>query len=119
MFDYYPTPQGYEQTIASSIAQHINACDYLLDLHSMHANGTPFVFQDYPDQETMAFAQSLGTHYIVSGRPEMYQDLTSSDTLSYAHEQGKIGAVIECGAHEDPASGEIAYTAIIRALQYL
>lgn len=118
----HDNPQNYEEGLASSIAHLIERCDYLLDIHSYHTDGSPFVFQDYEDDKTKSFARSLGVNHIIRGWNQMFATVSDdevSDTVTFAHTLGKIGAVIECGNHDNPENTSVALTAIKNALGHL
>ncbi len=118
------TPTLYEERLASHLMRLIDACDWLLDVHSYHSKGPAFVFQDTANPQTASFARCLGPDYIVTGWAEMYAapdaaTLMEGDTVGYAHAKGKTGVVIECGHHPDPAALLVAEKAILNALQFL
>ena len=122
VFCRHDHPKSYEQGLANELTTLVDDCDYLLDLHSQSSKGRPFVFEDYEDPQTIAFARALGTSIILKGWPEMYADrpdLSAGDTTGYAHAVGKITALIECGQHEDPNGPAVAFTAIENALAHL
>ena len=122
VFCRHDHPKSYEQRLANELTALVDECDYLLDLHSQSSRGQPFVFEDYEDPQTIAFARALGAAIILKGWPEMYADrpdLNAGDTTGYAHAQGKITALIECGQHEDPNGPAVAFAAIGNALAHL
>jgi predicted deacylase len=122
VFCKHDHPKSYEQGLANELTALVDECDYLLDLHSQSSKGQPFVFEDYEDPQTIAFARTLGPAIILKGWPEMYADrpdLNAGDTTGYAHAQGKITALIECGQHDDPGGPAIAFAAIENALAHL
>lgn len=122
VFKKHLNPDSYEEVLANELTDFVDRCDYLLDLHSQSSAGTPFVFQDYDDAKTAAFACAIGAGIVMKGWPEMYADMTAlndGDTVSYAHEKGKTAVVLECGQHQDPHAPGIAYKAIINSLIHL
>ncbi|MFA6279320.1 MAG: succinylglutamate desuccinylase/aspartoacylase family protein [Bdellovibrionales bacterium] len=117
-------PQLYEEKLAGQLVPLIDACDWILDLHSYEADGPAFVFQDVDNKKTETFARCLGSYPIVTGWLDMYAAPDASvtnggDTVSYAHLQGKTGVVIECGQHNDPQAILVAEKAILSAMRYL
>ena len=113
-------PKLYEEKIANILTDYMASNDYQLDLHSMHENGKPFVFQD--NQEEAEFARILGLEYVFVGWPNVYKDsetVKDYSTQSYAHSIGKINCTVECGSHTDPKAVEVAEKCILRALAYL
>jgi len=113
-------PKLYEEKIANILTDYIKANDYNLDLHSMHENGKPFVFQDNPEEAE--FAKILGLEYVFVGWPNVYKDskiVKDYSTQSYAHRVGKISCTVECGSHTDPKAVDVAEKCILRALTYL
>lgn len=119
----YKKPKLYEEHLAHNIASLIEKCDWLLDIHSFHTDGEPFVFQDYDDEETKSFCKILGPDYIIRGWNEMYANLGSvepvCDTITFAKSLGITGAVIECGEHTNPQNIDVAIDAIQKTLQHL
>ncbi len=120
MFQKTHTPQTYEQRRANELSELIDACDVFLDIHSFHTEGKPTVFLDFPTRENRNWARTLGTEYAILGWNDLFDasEVQSYDTTRYAHEHGKIGLLIECGNHTDPASVEVAYRAILSTLLY-
>jgi predicted deacylase len=121
VFKKHVQPETYEARLANILTSYVDACDFMLDLHSQPTAGTPFVFQDYEDNATADFAKALGVEAIVKGWPEMYAghgDLNAGDTVGYAHEKGKTAILIECGQHVDPRAAGVAYLAIINSLAH-
>ena len=117
-------PKNYEEKLACRLLPLIDAADYMLDLHSYSCQGTAYVFQDYADKKTAAFADALGLPHIITGWPKMFahadaKGLNGGDTVSYAHTKGVTGVVVECGNHEDPQSPVIAVRMIENAMAYL
>jgi len=108
-----------EKALANVLTEYVNACDVLLDLHSMSAKGKGFVFMDYDDEANEAFARALGFEHILTGWPEMFAASDDVDTVTYAHQQGKIAVTTEGGQHSDPASAVLSYRAIRNAMQHL
>ncbi|MCX6824586.1 MAG: succinylglutamate desuccinylase/aspartoacylase family protein [candidate division SR1 bacterium] len=109
-------PLYYEEQLANILIEEIEKCDYLLDLHSMQSSGTSFVFQDYNDTDTISFCKNMELEYVITGRTKLAVTYENADTVGYAHKYGKIGAVVECGQHNDNKSKEVAYTTIINTL---
>lgn len=115
-------PKCYEEKLANAIAPFVDDCDYLLDLHSFTAEGDPFVFQDYDGERYESFAKALGVRDIMTGWVEMYEkegSLNEGDTVSYAHSQGKVGVLVECGQNGHVSSNAVAYKAAHSAMAYL
>lgn len=117
VFKRHNNPSFYESTLANILTFYVDRCDYLLDLHSTSAGGTPFVFNDYPnDDQTRGLASSTGVEFSVTGWPELYAQkatLSNGDTVGYAHEQKKCGVVLECGAHTEAKAIDLAVEAIL------
>ncbi len=113
-------PASYEARLANELCPLVERCDIFLDLHSMTANGEPFIFIDFPSDVTRAFADILGANMAIVGWPELYArpetEQPSHDTTMYAAEKGKVGLLIECGQHDDPKAVDVAYRAIRNTL---
>lgn len=122
VFKKHAVPLSYEERLANRLTVFVESCDYLLDLHSQSSPGKPFIFQDYEDSRTDAFARALGVETAIKGWPEMFEsmaDLNAGDTVGYAHEKGKTSVLVECGQHKDPRAPGVAHMAIINALIHL
>ncbi|MGB2110645.1 MAG: hypothetical protein ACPHY8_01665 [Patescibacteria group bacterium] len=50
---------SYEEKIAEFLKQYIDTGDYILDLHSFHAQGNHYIFQDFTDEKTNEFISAL------------------------------------------------------------
>jgi predicted deacylase len=115
-------PRSYEARLANELCALIDRCDIFLDLHSMTANGKPFLFLDYPTKATCAFADIMGPKLAIVGWPELYArsgtDRDSFDTTRYAAHKKKVGLLIECGQHRSGSSARVAYTAILNTLRF-
>lgn len=118
-------PADYEDVIGNIICPLIEECNFLLDLHSNHSEGQPFVFAGPPNQEEESFRRSLGPDLEVFGWTEAYAritgkviDSTSIGTVEYARLFGATAVTLECGQHNDPKSVDVAITAIRNALDY-
>lgn len=115
-------PRSTEARFANILCRLVERCDVLLDLHSITANGKPFIYLDFPTANNRAFARALGPELAVLGWPELYKKLGSKhrsyETTTYAAGQGKDCLLIECGQHDDPASVTVATNAILNALRH-
>ncbi|MBO4957100.1 MAG: succinylglutamate desuccinylase/aspartoacylase family protein [Rickettsiales bacterium] len=110
----------YEEKIGNILTEYIEKNDYHLDLHSMHKNNQPMLFQDY--KESADFVKNLGLEYVITGWPEIYQNDTLSEdfsTQAYGHKVNIISCTAECGSHNDPESVKVAEQLILNALSYL
>ena len=113
-------PQLYEEKIANILTDYIKSNEFHLDLHSMHTNGNPFVFQDYEDEAE--FAKIFNLEYIFINWPGIYKNsktIKDYSTQNYAHKVGNINCTVECGSHNDIKSIDVAELCILRALSYL
>ncbi|MDP2266012.1 MAG: succinylglutamate desuccinylase, partial [Thiobacillus sp.] len=125
------------------LAQH----DALLDLHSFHTAGQPFVMLGPQDNqgslepfarsaEETALALRLGVLRFVDGWLDTYAtgvarrlaagvSAREADvsygvgTTEFMRAQGGIALTLECGQHDDPAAPEVAYRAILNTLAHL
>jgi predicted deacylase len=114
-------PSHPEADFADTLMDLIDECDVLLDLHSYSCGKGPFITLDYPTQANKELAAIQGVPDWVTGWPEIYQaapGLNAGDTTQYANETGKMGIVVECGQHSDPAAINVAYACIRRTLAY-
>lgn len=143
------TPQSYEDRISNVLCQLLADHDVLLDLHSFRSPGRPFVMRGPADNrdalEPFAHAAAeaqlaahVGPNRIVEGWMSAYaagvakrrqRALTPGavhedpsygvGTTEYMRSQGGYALTLECGQHNDPASPEVAYNAILRTLAHL
>ncbi len=141
------SPVEFEDRIANCLCPLLARHDALLDLHSFHTAGEPFVMLGpenntgllepfaRADEET-ALALRLGVHRFVDGWLDTYAagvarrvaaGVSSSEanarygigTTEYMRAHGGIALTLECGQHDDPAAPEVAYQAIRNALAHL
>lgn len=141
------TPAEFEDRIANWLCPLLAQHDALLDLHSFHTAGEPFVMLGPENNagplepfaragEETALALALGVHRFVDGWLDTYAagvarrraagvSAREADvhygigTTEYMRSQGGIALTLECGQHDDPAAPEVAYRAIHRALAHL
>jgi hypothetical protein len=141
------TPTDFEDRIANWLCPLLAQHDALLDLHSFHTAGKPFVMLGPEDNsgalepfaraaEETALALSLGVHRFVDGwldtyaagvarRLEAGASSREADvhygvgTTEYMRAQGGIALTLECGQHDDPAAPIVAWRAIHSALAHL
>ncbi len=140
-------PHEFEDRIANWLCPLLAQHDALLDLHSFHTAGEPFVMLGPEDNdgtlepfvrstEETALALSLGVHRFVDGWLDTYAagvarrlaagvSTREADvhygigTTEYMRAQGGIALTLECGQHDDPAAPQVAYRAIHHALAHL
>lgn len=146
----HPTdrPADFEDRVANWLCPLLAAHDVLLDLHSFHTPGEPFVMLGPENNasslepfalaaEERAFARHLGVRRFVDGWLDTYARGVSRriaagahsaagahprygiGTSEYMRSVGGYGVTLECGAHGDPNAPEIAYRAIRNALAFL
>lgn len=141
------TPVEFEDRIANWLCPLLAQHDALLDLHSFHTQGQPFVMLGPEDNrgalepfaraaEETALALRLGVHRFVDGWLDTYAagvarrlaagaSSREADvhygvgTTEYMRAHGGIALTLECGQHDDPAAPEVAYRAIHNALAHL
>jgi predicted deacylase len=140
------SPREYEDRIANTLCPWLAAHDVLLDLHSFHSAGRPFVMRGPADNpgplEPFAHAAAearlaahLGPTRIVDGWMTVYaqgaarrrarglrDDADPSygvGTTEYMRSQGGYAVTLECGQHDDPAAPNVAYRAIRQAVALL
>ncbi len=140
-------PAEFEDHIANWLCPLLAQHDALLDLHSFHTAGKPFVMLGPEDNqgtlepfarstEETALALRLGVHRFVDGWLDTYaagvaRRLASGasareadvhygvGTTEYMRAQGGIALTLECGQHDDPAAPHVAYQAIHNTLAHL
>lgn len=140
-----PVPKDHEDRVGNRLCALLRAHDALLDVHSFRGEGEPFVFFGPEDNDgglepfrraraEGAFAAALGVEVLMHGWLDVYVKLIQArgrlglpplspteghGTTEYMRFAGGYGVTLECGRHDDPASVEIGYAAIVRALAHL
>lgn len=105
-----------EHSFADQVAGFIDGADMLLDIHSFHTDGPPFVFEDYDTPAVRELANATGLRDIVAGWPALYGAATENDTVGYACARQKPAVLVECGQHNDPESVGVAFRVIQNVL---
>ncbi|KPF69708.1 hypothetical protein IP69_10175 [Bosea sp. AAP35] len=140
-----PQPGDNEDRIGNRLCALLRRHDVLLDVHSFRGEGEPFVFFG-PEDNTgeleafrhagaeASFAASLGTGMLIHGWLDIYVRLIAArerlglarlavtegfGTTEYMRFAGGYGVTLECGQHDDPASIDVGYAAIHKALAHL
>jgi len=142
-----PMPRDAEDRIANRLCPLLADHDVLLDLHSFHSPGEPFVMIGPPDNDgplepfghaalEARLAAHLGPVRVVEGWLETYaagaarrleRGLAGAvadprwgvGTTEYMRSNGGCGVTLECGRHDDPAAPDVALHAIGQALALL
>lgn len=140
-----PLPANYEDRIGNQICALLRQHEVLLDVHSFRGEGEPFVFFGPEDnrgelepfsqaEAEGAFAACLGVPVVIHGWLDNYARLIAAreelnlprlsvtegyGTTEYMRFAGGYGVTLECGSHDDPASIEVGYVAILNALAHL
>jgi len=105
-YDMFGKPP-YELMRLRYIADAIQWCDYLIDIHSTSAETPPFALcTDNPRSEK--YASTFPVEYVIKDLSQ----LVNGTTLECAKARSKIGVSVECGQHESPHSIEIAMDVI-------
>jgi len=127
VFKYYESPKTYEQGLANELTSVIGECDLLIDLHSIHSKGFPFImnFGTFSEEEEN-IKKALGVRHFIHGWAEAYERSfpsgnrdANSHTVSFMHSLNKMAIGVECGLHEDEESVNVAEMVILNALSYL
>lgn len=141
------TPVEFEDRIANWLCPQLVQHDVLLDLHSFHTAGQPFVMLGPEDNagvlepfaraaEETALALRLGVGRFVDGWLDTYAAGVARrvaagvvareadarygiGTTEYMRAQGGIALTLECGQHDDPAAPDVAWRAIRNTLAHL
>jgi predicted deacylase len=110
-------PKTAEQRRALELLPHAERADWLLDLHSMHHPGPPLVLTGMPRRHE-ALALELGTPALVvadAGHAEGRR-LRDHGRFGADEDDGSRALLVECGAHDDPASSGVALDVLARFL---
>lgn len=109
----------YEGQLAMMIRKRIDACDYMIDVHSIDAGDARFVFKSCnQDLEVNEFAKHSLVPEVLVGTWNSFRQWKWA-TENYAHISWKKGLCIECWQHNDPNAVQVAYDAIMNILKYL
>lgn len=114
----HASPATHEQNLANELIALIDGADAVLDLHGTPAPTRPFVFLDDESALNRAWAESLGTDYLLCGWPALYPGGKTVTTTEYAHGLGKRALTIEVGQNDDHASAERGLTYALRSLSH-
>lgn len=142
-------PADFEDRMANVLCPWLQAHDVLLDLHSFHTAGQPFVMigpqNNQGDLEPFAHAeqelqlvQHLGPTRVVEGwmdtyargvqrrraqgrctTPALLDAQYGVGTSEYMRAHGGYGVTLECGQHDDPLAPEVAYRALRQSIALL
>ncbi len=121
-------PDCYEAVLGNLLCPLLRDHDVLLDIHSYHVGGLPFVFIDPADAKNIAYAAALGADTVLSnfagaitatGRNDGNAANWSIGTTEYARMFGAMSVTLECGQHRAPEAPDVAYRAILGALRHL
>lgn len=123
---FYPkdVKTAYEDHLDPLLCALLDDADYFVDLHSLTAGGATYVFVQGPVKADIDFASQLGLPVMVYGFGEAYSasgfvddPMEKQGTAEYARLNGKcLSVLVECGQHDDPESGNVAYRSIRNAL---
>ena len=132
-------PQDNEDRIANALCPLLAANEVLLDLHSFHSPGEPFVMLGPQDnngtlepfsraRDEEALATRLGVTRAVDGWLDTYaagaarrggNAIYGIGTTEYMRTVGGWGVTLECGQHNDPRAPDVAEQALRRTLAHL
>lgn len=139
------SPLQFEDHVANWLCPLLEAHDVLLDLHSFHTPGEPFVMLGPQDNDgtlepfahaaaERALARRLGITRCVDGWLDTYArglarraesgGFTADPsygvgTTEFMRSRGGYGLTVECGQHDDPAAVRVARHAIDATLAFL
>lgn len=114
------TPKTYEDKVCNALVDDFAAADILLDIHSYHSTGAPFVFVDPNHEAAKQFATMLGIDVCMYGFSNGYAtNQESMGTREYVHLNGGYGVTLECGHHDDDKSFDMAKRSVLGALYYM
>ena len=102
----------YEGERAYVVAQAINQCDVMMDLHSTSAP-SPAHALPMDDFESIQLASRMPVSYVI--KHLAHTTPGKATTLDWAKRKGKIGFGVECGQHDEKETVENAKNCI-RAL---
>lgn len=115
-FGVTPPEHHYEQELVSSLKEHIDEHDILLDIHSYQRKTIPFILNDKDLAINNDWVKSLHPEIVITGWGDIYPD--GGDTNAYAHEMGKHSLTVECGQHDDTNAPNVAERLIAETLNH-
>lgn len=101
--------QAYEAERARVVAQAIDRCDILLDLHSCSAKA-PAHALPMDDFQSIELASHLPVAYVIKYLAHTTKGRAT--TLDWAQKKNKIGVCVECGQHSERETIENAKNCI-------
>ncbi|MCX6713854.1 MAG: succinylglutamate desuccinylase/aspartoacylase family protein, partial [Candidatus Vogelbacteria bacterium] len=102
--------KSYEYQRAKFLKKYLNQASALLDIHaSCDPNSVPFIICEANASKIVKY---LPVNLIVSG----FDAIEPGGTDYYMNRQGQVGICIECGYRRNPATSQIAETAILNFL---
>ncbi len=110
--------QGSEHRRALELLPHVQACDWLLDLHSMHEPGPPLALTGpLPHHARRAAALGLGALRVADAGHRAGVRLRDHGRYGDAEALDAFALLIECGYHGARASVDVARDAVVRFLE--
>lgn len=116
-------PEDHEDFIANALQDYFEQADVLVDVHSCIAGGDPFVFISANNPQELSYAEDLGFSHAVYDFPQAFINAYGQNALPYSMtmyartQNVRAAFTLECGQNDDPASADVAYDAIVKALQ--
>ena len=119
-------PKDYEDHLDNIICPVLEKTDYLLDLHSYSSQGESFIFLGQLNEKNLSFARSLGTPRFIygwadalGGADDLADPRIAIGTTEYTRDHGGTALTLECGHHANEDVSEVAFNAILGALEHL
>lgn len=109
------TQNYYESERSRVVAQAIDQCDILLDLHSCSAVA-PAHALPCDDDESIQLASLLPVGYVI--KYLAHTTPGKATTLDWVKKKNKIGVCVECGQHEERQTIDNAKNCIITFVNY-
>ena len=108
----------HEQRLANELIPLLDAADAVLDLHGTPAPTRPLVFLDDESADNRAWAEALGTDFLLCGWPALYAGGHAITTTERAQSRGKRALTVEVGQNDDPAGAGMGYAFALRSLAH-
>lgn len=116
--DRLATPSSMERRRAAELRPWLEDADYLLDLHSMHEEGSPLLLTGMQPRH-VDFVRDLGVPGTVVIDVGHAEGKRMRDFGPFGTDQGDARSVlIECGYHGNPDSRRVAHDAVHRLMEF-
>ncbi len=113
--DTPPSQHTHEEALARELSAHLQAADFVLDLHSTGQPSRPFLYCEHTPAHR-AIATQIGVSTIVYGNPDWRLPSLTSSIDNFVDQHGGLGFTLESGWKSDPSTIPLIQSCIWRFL---